>query len=412
MDKHIICLANSYKRGGRCIAGIEITFNSSDDWAVVRDNVGLPKWIRPIAMTTYGEIPNNVASRIDCFSVIKLTDITLCPKQFHVEDVYYSTMEYCCQIQPTFEILNQFIDNIHDKIFYNQGRAISTNSTEPSPYSLMIIRPDNVSTYVNGSWEKPKTRMLITYRDVTYDLPVTDPVFLDHYKANPNLIQDSKNVYLTLSLGLEFEGWHHKLVASVFHSISENEARTSASEPSSNKWIVKEERSFTEEEIGSILNAVVVANQYGKSLCFYMKAGGQSYIPLSPNCDIGTGETVDIRRCKLVTLGKAGHNDIFRVCLETDNTTKPSYIEQQKQLHRNAYAKWTKEEDTMLLRLHSEGKSINQLMEYFGRNQGSIISRLNKLDGMESQTAATHETTEHKSLWTRLFDLVNKKRTN
>ena len=30
MDKYFICLANSYKRGGRCIAGVEVLVNQDD----------------------------------------------------------------------------------------------------------------------------------------------------------------------------------------------------------------------------------------------------------------------------------------------------------------------------------------------------------------------------------------------
>ena len=56
MDKHFICLANSYKRGGRCIAGIEVSIDN-DQWAVRCHSDGSPRWIRPIDRNTeYGEI--------------------------------------------------------------------------------------------------------------------------------------------------------------------------------------------------------------------------------------------------------------------------------------------------------------------------------------------------------------------
>ena len=64
MDKYFICLANSYKRGGRCIAGVEVIFNGDSKWKLVRNDDGIPNWIRPIARTIYGEIPNFVGERI------------------------------------------------------------------------------------------------------------------------------------------------------------------------------------------------------------------------------------------------------------------------------------------------------------------------------------------------------------
>ena len=52
MDKHFICLANSYKRGGRCIAGIIVTIKPNGQWVKETTQNGSPKWIRPIDKNT------------------------------------------------------------------------------------------------------------------------------------------------------------------------------------------------------------------------------------------------------------------------------------------------------------------------------------------------------------------------
>lgn len=222
MDKYFICLANSYKRGGRCIAGIEILYNTPTDWSVIHNEVGAPIWIRPIAHTTYGEIPTITANKIPYYSIVKLTDVNPCPKELHTEDVFYSQIEVIGNIVPTTETLNQFVDNIHTTVFYNHGKAVAVGSNIPDAYSLMLIHPENISTYVDNSWEKPKTRMIITHHGITYDLPITDPLFLDAYRANPTIIQSEDNVYLTISLGLDYEGWHHKLIATVFYNLPDS----------------------------------------------------------------------------------------------------------------------------------------------------------------------------------------------
>ena len=59
--------------------------------------------------------------------------------------------------------------------------------------------------------------------------------------------------------------------------------------------------------------------------------------------------------------------------------TPISYMERQKQLHANAYAPWTKEDDERLTALYEEGKTVKELMEIFQRNRGAIRSRLRKL---------------------------------
>lgn len=79
------------------------------------------------------------------------------------------------------------------------------------------------------------------------------------------------------------------------------------------KWNVKDERSFTNEEINAVASATVVASEFGNSVCFALKAGGQTYIPLSNDSSKGIGETVDMTEAKVLTLTKSGENDIYRV---------------------------------------------------------------------------------------------------
>lgn len=62
-----------------------------------------------------------------------------------------------------------------------------------------------------------------------------------------------------------------------------------------------------------------------------------------------------------------------------EGSKKLSYMDKQKQLHANAYAPWTKDDDNRLKQLYAERKSTAELMEIFGRNRGAIKSRLKKL---------------------------------
>ena len=79
------------------------------------------------------------------------------------------------------------------------------------------------------------------------------------------------------------------------------------------KWNVKEIRDFTQEEINEIGTATVVDSQYGMSVCFFMKGGGQTYIPLSNDSSKSVGDSIDLKAAKLLTLGRQGESDIFRV---------------------------------------------------------------------------------------------------
>ena len=140
--------------------------------------------------------------------------------------------------------------------------------------------------------------MSFTYYGADYDFPITDPIFLEEFKKEPERFANIADVYLTISLGLEFEGWHHKLVAGVI---------------------------------------------------------------------------------------------IPTVSSQNKNVVDVSYMEQQKRLHANAYAKWTPEDDEQLKVLYRNGTSIQELTKLFGRNEGAIYSRISKL-GLEDERGIPQQT--------------------
>ena len=79
------------------------------------------------------------------------------------------------------------------------------------------------------------------------------------------------------------------------------------------KWSEKEVRDFTADEVAAVESATVVESNYGFSVCFIMKAGGQTYIPLDQNSALVVNDKVDLTKAKLVTLQRAGEDDIYRV---------------------------------------------------------------------------------------------------
>ena len=292
MEKYFICLANSYKHGGRCIAGIEVVPQSDGSLGIVRHDDGRPRWIRPVSMSANGEIPNHLAESFKIFSLVKLTDVEPCPDNAHTEDVHCTRMEICpFELSPTKDFLNQLIDTQHQAIFYFRGKSIPTTIIDRLDYSLMLIHPDNACAYCDEERENSKYRMKFTYNGSNYDFPITDPVFLEQFKKSPDCYADLDGVYLVLSLGIAFEGFHYKLVATV----------------------------------------------------------------LFPD---------DL--------------DVTKRPQSIDDSSL-SYMEQQKLLYANAYAKWTPKEDAELLELLHKGMSIKELVKEFERNEGAIRSRIKKL---------------------------------
>jgi hypothetical protein len=79
------------------------------------------------------------------------------------------------------------------------------------------------------------------------------------------------------------------------------------------KWNVSNEAKFSQEEMDSVSKAEVVDSQYGLSVCFFMKSGGQTYIPLDQNSSKNVGDTIDLSQASVLTLSKQGEADIYRV---------------------------------------------------------------------------------------------------
>ena len=79
------------------------------------------------------------------------------------------------------------------------------------------------------------------------------------------------------------------------------------------KWSEKNARDFSNEEVAAVGKAEVVESQYGFSVCFTMKSGGQTYVPLDQNSNLSIGSIVDLTKAQLVTLQRPGEQDIYRV---------------------------------------------------------------------------------------------------
>lgn len=79
------------------------------------------------------------------------------------------------------------------------------------------------------------------------------------------------------------------------------------------KWAVKATRKFSTDEIAAVSKATVVDSQYGQSVQFLMVSGGMTFIPLDQNSSKSTGEEIDLNQAELITLGKEGEADIYRV---------------------------------------------------------------------------------------------------
>lgn len=314
MDKYFICLANSYKRGGRCIAGVEVIISQDDHWEIVRNNDGSPHWIRPIDQhTDYGEILEGEARHIPLLSVVKLTGVIPCPHQSHSEDVNYTQMSTIGMIIGNRDVLELFTDNIHSEIFYTTELAISPEIYATGNYSLMMIHPENIQYQEDPTKNRARYRMLFSYHDTNYDLSITDPVFYEQIAMKPNMITLQRDVYLTLSIGLEYEERHHKLIAGLITPSNMNIHDNLFEIIHTERLKEKESCSFTKKELSLYKKAFVVPSQDGLSVCIKNKKGGEHFMLLDFGITIEPWEKINLRKAQIITYSDSTGKEIKRL---------------------------------------------------------------------------------------------------
>lgn len=213
MQTRFVCLANSFKEGGRCVAGIELDLRNNPTIFS-----GKPKWIRPVYTTTeHGQIPNHIAEPFQILDILEIELTGVKPEGYQSENVTFKANSLKKIGNFNRETLINLCEN-RTLIFGNKGKAVSHDSIGYLNYSLMLVDVSQfeiVQVVYDDHLNKPKFRIVFNHNHVRYDLPITDPVFLHSYQANKNLLANTKKLVLTLSLGVVFENWYYKLIAGV-----------------------------------------------------------------------------------------------------------------------------------------------------------------------------------------------------
>jgi len=218
-NARFVCLANSYKEGGRCVAGIVLDAQNHP----VREQ-GNPKWIRPICKTEYGEIPthlvDNISFIINLLDVVKIEVSDYPDLQTHQpENALFDFNSL--QVIGKYDQRNLIaLYASHRLIFGNRGKAVAKENIHRQNHSLMFVKTNAFEVWqrVFPDNPKPQVRIKFTYCGNPYDLPVTDPVFLEKYQSNPAFYKDYRQMDMTLSLGIEHQDWYYKLIAGIILS--------------------------------------------------------------------------------------------------------------------------------------------------------------------------------------------------
>ena len=214
MATYFVCLANSMKEGGKCMAGIEL----NEELLPVMKN-GIPKWLRPVCNTPHGEIPDWLAAPFVLLDILSVDILALKPQGYQTENFAFDERSMRKVSSFPFPNLDALCSSC-DMIFGNTGKAISEEFISQLDHSLMLVKACEFHPYLQPNpnrKNKPQIRMRFMYQGNEYDFPITDPVFRYEFCENQLLLKDIKEIYLCLSISIAWEGWHFKLIAGIFY---------------------------------------------------------------------------------------------------------------------------------------------------------------------------------------------------
>jgi hypothetical protein len=217
LRKTIVCLANSYKHGGRCIAGIDI-----------HDG----QWIRLHGNSADGslcacEYVLDDGSEPRLLDVIEVEVHYAIRSQSHPEDWQIAPSRWRLVERGATERQWAGLTNEKTKskgILRDHRDRIATWELKYKPLksSLCLICPSEIYWWIREDKGKRKYRALFHHKYVTYDFALTDPRWLDQLKLLPDGIYPhstfagtTSETWLTISISEPYFGFHYKLVAGV-----------------------------------------------------------------------------------------------------------------------------------------------------------------------------------------------------
>ena len=208
----MIVLANSYKNGGRCVAGFDVTGQ---------------KLVRPISVQTHGELSmsqceidvDGVQRGVRCLDLIEIPVGSSTPQVAQPENHELLTGKWKWLTSLDRKQAVDFLELLHEcskELLFNCDSKVDHNEVDGGQVSksLTVIKVANPIFFLGLRKEKSaQLRTKFSYSGVIYDLPITDDrPWIKYAREEPERF--SKGTwYFTISLGELWNGSMWKLVA-------------------------------------------------------------------------------------------------------------------------------------------------------------------------------------------------------
>lgn len=232
-EKRVLILANSIKKGARCVAGREII----QDGGKAR----LGGWIRPVSGSGEGELSSRhyALKQGGSASVLDVVDVPLKgqqsdpgqPENWLIDDSTQWSKVRTGTIDEVVDFAERPADLWLESTSHSDRIAVNAQADRSKPTSLVLIRPEGFHVRLSrehNPWKgyvQRKTRAVFRYAGQEYSLSMTDPIFDEqHCGKHPAESEGVRkvvppcgdNCLLCVSLTPPLNEYHYKVVATVF----------------------------------------------------------------------------------------------------------------------------------------------------------------------------------------------------
>lgn len=218
--KRIVCLANSRKLSGRCIAGKELAQGAAGDW------------VRPVSAREHQEVSEYERQYEDGSDprILDLIDVPLLspqPRAFQQENWLLDPDRYWrkagraswSDLQKLADKIGDlWIDGLHTYHGLNDKMPLAQASVLRNSLRLLHVSSIKLSVFKPGeAFGNPKRRVQgrFRYAGKEYHLWVTDPVYERAFLSKPDGDHNLGESFLTVSIGEPFDDVCYKLIATI-----------------------------------------------------------------------------------------------------------------------------------------------------------------------------------------------------
>jgi len=223
--KQIVCLANSRKLSGRCLAGKMIKDGKAGDW------------VRPVSgahdAVSEEERRYQNGTEPELLDIVQVPVVSSCSKDCQTEnwllnpDYYWTKLgmldradlsAFADPVAPLWLDGESTVNGINDKISLGDATDLT------SSLRFILVEHLIVSVFVPSAMFgsiKRRVQGRFEFSGVTYGLWITDPIVEAKYLSQANGKYAMGQCYLTISIGEPYYGFCYKLIAAVIPCVGE-----------------------------------------------------------------------------------------------------------------------------------------------------------------------------------------------